>query len=204
MTNRRLIAPLGLCLLTLAACNRPAATAPADPAPATGAPGADVTATGTAPVNDPSGPLPDRKTPLVVTAYEPQVIGNVYRTDFQDLIIDRWDEAGAGGRYALGQGRFDGVRHKGSDGPDGIDTIEGYWIQPTSDHPCETERDGSRYWGKIQFNFDRARKGFIGFWSFCDGTPLDRWNGELDHRDAAVAREVEALMAAGPGAGAAQ
>jgi hypothetical protein len=195
MTLMRRPLVLGLCLLALAACNREkGADASATTDAGAGAIAPETAAADPA-VKEASGPLPPRTAPLMVTAYEPQVIGNVYTTDFQDLILDRWDEAGAGGRYALGQGQFDGVRDKGGDGPDGIDRIEGYWVQATSPQLCDTEREGSRAWGRFQFNFVRDRQSFIGFWSYCDGTTLDRWNGAFDHRDEATAAEVQTLMA---------
>ncbi|MGH6979092.1 MAG: hypothetical protein ACRED4_07355 [Brevundimonas sp.] len=145
---------------------------------------------------EPSGPLPPRQIDLVATEFEPGMIGNVYVSDFQDMIIDRWDAEGAAGRYALGQGYFDGALEAGSEGPDGIDRLEGYWRQAAGDTRCAAPRDGTHYWGRFQFNFVRDRQRFIGFWGHCEGTPLDRWNGQFSHRDAETARAVNELLAA--------
>lgn len=193
--------PLALGLaaaVTLAGCSRPAPVGDATPASADtkgsvdeGGGSSDKAAAAL-----PSAPLPERRSPIVATAFEPAIIGNVYATDFEDLIIDRWDDAGAAGRYARGAGQFEGVREKGNEGPDGIDTIRGYWVQPTSERRCDTARDGSHHWGQIQFNFIKSRQSFIGFWSFCDATPMDRWNGGFIRRDPATAAEVEAQLRA--------
>ena len=195
---------LALFALALTGCSRsdgeaanrdgtdPVAAAPAGSAAAAGHASADAE---TVPGDAPSAPLPPLEREIKVTAFEPEVIGNVYASDFQDVILDRWDADGAAGRYAVGQGRFEGARLAGSDGPDGIDRIEGYWHQAMSDQRCDTARDGSHYWGRFQMNVPRDRSGFIGFWSYCDGTPLDRWNGNLIRRDPEIAATVTRLLA---------
>tara|TARA_R110002167_G_scaffold46354_7_gene138419 strand:+ start:653 stop:1261 length:609 start_codon:yes stop_codon:yes gene_type:complete len=195
---------LALFALALTGCNRSGGGAGngdgTEPVAVT-PPGATTTAvrpsadTGSVPADTPSGPLPPLEREIEVTAFEPEVIGNVYASDFQDVILDRWDADGAAGRYALGQGRFEGTRQAGSDGPDGIDRIEGYWHQANSDQRCDTARDGTHYWGRFQMNVPRDRSGFIGFWSYCDGTPLDRWNGHLVRRDPEIAATVTRLLA---------
>lgn len=139
--------------------------------------------------------------PTYVLDYEPEVIGNVYDSDFGAMTLERWDFAGAAGRYAgdgSPPGRFDGVRAAGNTSEHGVDTIRGYWYQETAAQRCPTARNGTNYWGQIQFNFDRGRNTYLGFWSHCDGTPLDRWNGAFVHRDPTIAAAVDAQLAARP------
>lgn len=188
----RWIAAVALVALVAGGCDRFAdgsdTTAPvtADDEAASGAGEApDVSVTATAP----SGPLPAREVAVVATAFEPEVIGSVYASDFEDMILDRWDAEGAAGRYALGQGYFEGER----DGQDGIDRIEGYWRQAHGEVRCETARDGTHHWGRLQFNFTRDRQSFIGFWGYCDATALDRWNGHFARRDAETVDQIAAL-----------
>jgi len=49
--------------------------------------------------------------------------------------------------------------------------VTGYWIENSSNHPCASERDGSRYWGRIKWKFDGGFNTFSGTWSYCDKEP---------------------------------
>lgn len=135
-------------------------------------------------------------TPQYRTDYEPHVIGNIYDTDFGAMTLDRWDRDGAAGHYVgaspEASGSFDGIREIGNDSPEGIDRILGYWYQPAAAQACSTQKNGTYYWGQIQFNFSRDRNEFIGFWGHCEGTTLDRWNGTFVRRDPQIAAAVDA------------
>lgn len=133
-----------------------------------------------------------------VLDYEPDEIGNVYDTDFGEMTLEHWDRAGAKGRYNGGDataGWFEGSREIGDSGPDGIDVITGYWHQKTAATRCSTEKGGTYYWGTMRFHFVRDRSSFLGFWGTCEGTTLDRWNGEFARRDEKIVAEVEAQKA---------
>ncbi|MBI1407818.1 MAG: hypothetical protein GC145_17020 [Caulobacter sp.] len=136
--------------------------------------------------------------PRYVLDYEPDEIGNVYDSDFGPTTLTRWDRAGAAGRYAgdgSAGGWFEGERELGSESAGRGDIITGYWVQASAATRCDTARNGSYYWGKIQFHFNTDRSEFIGFWGACDGTPLDRWNGAFARRDEVIVAEVQAQMA---------
>lgn len=132
--------------------------------------------------------------------YRPEMIGRVYDTDFGLLVLDRFDREGAGGRFAGREpdgadgGTFEGELEPTEDVVTGTDRIEGHWFARSGGQPCDEERNGTRYWGRIQFNFPRDSQDFIGFWGHCDGTTLDRWNGTFRRRDPAIAAAVAAQM----------
>lgn len=137
--------------------------------------------------------------------YRPEMIGRVYDTDFGVMTIDRYDRDGAAGRYqgaaadGSDSGTFDGVVRPADHTDDGYDTVEGYWYQAHSAQRCGTSRNGTHYWGRVQFNFMRNSNDYIGFYSHCDGTPLDRWNGTYEGRDPTIAAAVDAQIRAGGG-----
>lgn len=55
----------------------------------------------------------------------------------------------------------------------------GYWFQPQSEVTCVNVRDGSRFWGRINFVFAGDR--FEGQWAYCDEPfdPAKSWDGKL-------------------------
>ena len=57
-------------------------------------------------------------------------------------------------------------------------SLEGYWFGENPDYRmCATARDGSYYWGRVEFNFDEDSLAFTGKWSYCGITPGNTWNG---------------------------
>lgn len=62
-----------------------------------------------------------------------------------------------------------------------VDSISGYWMENNSDMRCETERDGTYYWGRVSFvwNTDGLPPGsFSGRWTYCDSYADGvRWTG---------------------------
>ena len=137
--------------------------------------------------------------------YRPELIGRVYDTDFGQMTVERYDRDGAAGRYAgraadgSDSGVFDGAVRPADHTGDGYDTVEGYWYQAHASQRCGSPRNGTHYWGRVQLNFMRDTDEFIGFYSHCDGTPLDRWNGTYSHRDPAMAAAVDAQNRTGGG-----
>lgn len=75
------------------------------------------------------------------------------------------------GTYATDNGKIEAVIY---------DTgLTGYWIEDKAARKCDTQKQGSYYWGRIEFNkaIPDADK-FVGQWSYCD-EPLERqWSGE--------------------------
>lgn len=183
---------VGLCLL-VGACKP-------SPAPAPEAVQAENERSGAEAASLPGGPGADHVYRL---DYRPEMIGRVYDTDFGLMILDRFDRDGAGGRYAgrapdgTDAGTFEGQLQPTEDVVSGTDRIEGHWYARSGSQPCDEERNGTRYWGRIQFNFPRDSQDFIGFWGHCDGTTLDRWNGTFLHRAPAIAAAVAAQMPQG-------
>jgi len=55
--------------------------------------------------------------------------------------------------------------------------LDGYWVEEKSRQRCDTEKDGSFYWGKVLFSFDEARTSFDGYWGYCNKRPTSKWRG---------------------------
>lgn len=47
-------------------------------------------------------------------------------------------------------------------------TLNGFWVEPHSNRRCNYKRDGSYYWGRFRFVFDRDLNFFMGSWEYCD------------------------------------
>lgn len=56
--------------------------------------------------------------------------------------------------------------------------LTGFWVEKGSDQRCGAEKDGSFYWGRIQFTFDETFDSFKGVWSYCDKEPKRAWTGK--------------------------
>ncbi len=50
-------------------------------------------------------------------------------------------------------------------------TFTGVWVERHSSRKCSTEKDGSFYWGRLQFNFSDDFYTFSGKWGYCDTPP---------------------------------
>lgn len=174
MTSLRLIPLAAISLLVLAACDRPTDVT-TDATAAAGGVSAQVDGiSGTGEIAD----IP------VVPPHDPAVMaGRVYASDFGELILVTYGPDGAMGRYVgtaedgSGAGVFSGEVEPAGDEAGGYDRVEGYWVQQSGSQRCDTAREGSHYWGRMQFNFMRDSNDYLGFYGHCDGTPLDRWNG---------------------------
>jgi hypothetical protein len=59
-------------------------------------------------------------------------------------------------------------------------TLEGYWIQPSSEMKCERAVEGSNYWGTFTFNNITTNK-FNGHYAYCDlkSGSGGAWNGNF-------------------------
>jgi hypothetical protein len=149
-------------------------------------------------------PPPTR--PVYRLDWQPEVIGRSYETDFGQLTLERWDRAGAAGRYAgtatdnSDAGRIEGIVKP--DQSDGGATLAGQWYAGYAVRRCETERGGTYYWGAVTLIFNRDRTAFQGFWDHCGGggAAEGSWHGKLIGRDPVIAAAVNAQLAGQPGA----
>lgn len=57
---------------------------------------------------------------------------------------------------------------------------EGYWVESSSPQRCDTKKEGSHYWGKVQFQFGEKYNEFEGFWDNCGEGEKWEWTGERD------------------------
>ncbi len=55
---------------------------------------------------------------------------------------------------------------------------EGYWVDHSGSHPCDTKEYGSHYWGVVEFQFNEAYNEFEGTWDFCGKDLKHGWKGK--------------------------
>lgn len=55
--------------------------------------------------------------------------------------------------------------------------FDGYWAEGSSSYRCNTEKDGSYYWGRFVMDFAPDFSSFTGLYSYCDSTPNRKWDG---------------------------
>lgn len=55
---------------------------------------------------------------------------------------------------------------------------EGYWVEDSGRHQCDTKNDGSHHWGVVQFQFNEAYNEFEGTWDFCGEGTKYGWKGK--------------------------
>ncbi len=73
------------------------------------------------------------------------------------------------GTYATSNGKVYGVLNG--------NTLTGFWTQDSSGRACSTVKYGTRYWGRIQFDFDQGKR-FSGKWGYCEAPPTGGgWTG---------------------------
>jgi hypothetical protein len=98
----------------------------------------------------------------------PQNVTGTWQTDYGTIEI-----TGTTGSYNQSTA---GVSHVTFDFVDAY-TVEGYWDQPSSGARCDTQRNGTNYWGRIRWTFDETYSSFTGIWSYCDEELGGGWNG---------------------------
>lgn len=99
--------------------------------------------------------------------------GGIYRSTYGDI------DFGAGGTRGRGVygGSHDGVIVYTLNGR----TMNGTWIQPSSAQRCGSTREGSEYWGWIEFEFEEDFGAWTGTWGYCDDDEVQgAWTGTLD------------------------
>ncbi len=55
---------------------------------------------------------------------------------------------------------------------------EGYWVDHSGPHPCDTKEDESHYWGVVKFQFNEAYNEFESTWDFCGQGMKQVWKGK--------------------------
>jgi hypothetical protein len=60
-------------------------------------------------------------------------------------------------------------------------TYVGLWTADSAPKECDTEREGSAYWGKVTFDMSDAGRTYTGKWGYCDAEPdtpfQAKWDG---------------------------
>jgi hypothetical protein len=54
--------------------------------------------------------------------------------------------------------------------------IVGHWVADSGDHPCASEKLGSRYWGRVVLDF-ASENAFEGSFGYCGEAPSQPWSG---------------------------
>ncbi|MDH3671174.1 MAG: toll/interleukin-1 receptor domain-containing protein [Gammaproteobacteria bacterium] len=57
-------------------------------------------------------------------------------------------------------------------------SLTGYWVEDGSDEACSSQKDGSKYWGRLKLNFDENFTTFEGTWGYCDKESSRSWTGK--------------------------
>ena len=55
---------------------------------------------------------------------------------------------------------------------------EGYWVEDSGSHRCDTKEGGSHHWGVVEFQFNEAYNEFEGTWDFCGNGLKHGWKGK--------------------------
>lgn len=116
---------------------------------------------------------------------ESDLVGRVYETTFGRLTIDLWNDDRMAGRYAgtasdgSDAGRLEGAVTR--DARDGSASFGGHWFAKSAGQRCDTQKNGTHYWGSATLIFNRARTEFQGYWDYCDagGAAEGSWHGTL-------------------------
>jgi heat shock protein HslJ len=71
------------------------------------------------------------------------------------------------GRYTKDNGEITGTL--------GTDTLNGFWIEDSSNQRCSTPKNGRYYWGRLELRFSGTA--FSGKWGYCNGALTGNWTG---------------------------
>ena len=56
-------------------------------------------------------------------------------------------------------------------------TLTGFWVQDSSAVYCGSAKDGSNFWGHIEFEFNEDFTSFTGEYQWCDADQNQFWDG---------------------------
>ncbi|MBT5220315.1 MAG: hypothetical protein HOM16_12660 [Woeseia sp.] len=112
--------------------------------------------------------------PVSASSTENTTVGSyngVWKTSYGDVYFPKYtsnDVRGAYWSYPESNGKADNGRILGSiDG----DKLVGYWVEDSGESPCETEKDGSLFWGRVSFKANEDFSVISGGWGGCDNEP---------------------------------
>jgi hypothetical protein len=57
--------------------------------------------------------------------------------------------------------------------------VTGIWVENASGQRCDTARDGSNYWGGVEFEFNGDYTSFTGHWNYCGSGGGSPWKGRI-------------------------
>lgn len=114
-----------------------------------------------------------------------ELVGRAYDTTFGRLTIEAWSKDRMAGRYAgtasdgSDAGRIEGAVTR--DARDGSASFDGHWFAKSAGQRCDTQKNGTHYWGSATLIFNSARSEFQGYWDYCGagGAPEGSWHGAL-------------------------
>ncbi len=98
-------------------------------------------------------------------------IGGKWKTDGEDerISFPNVSDGSVVGSYTPNEGRIVGRLKNGH--------LTGIWVERFSRESCKTEKEGSKYWGKLAFTFNPDVTKFSGSWGYCDDAPSISWSG---------------------------
>jgi hypothetical protein len=56
----------------------------------------------------------------------------------------------------------------------------GFWTADTAPTGCDSQKDGTAYWGKIKFEMSDAGRTYTGAWGYCDAEPTHQFQAKWD------------------------
>lgn len=56
--------------------------------------------------------------------------------------------------------------------------LDGYWVNDIAAVECDSQRDGSSFWGFVVFTFNEEVDHFEGVWGYCEAEPTLGWSGD--------------------------
>jgi len=115
----------------------------------------------------------DKSAPAFNLAYG---MNGSWTTDFGTILF----ESTATARYVDDNGRVIITQFANN-------TLSGVWVEENSRQKCETEIDGSYYWGQITLTPNQDFSRFIGFWGYCDEPQTSLWNTKYSNLDFQIA-----------------
>jgi uncharacterized caspase-like protein len=108
----------------------------------------------------------------LVSAAPVVTIGGTWSTSFGVMTFPDIVEGPVRAPYQMDSGRILG-EFDGS-------VLNGYWIEAGSAQRCDTQRDGSYYWGRVRYLFNDDLNSFTGMWGYCEAAPEEGWIGQKD------------------------
>jgi len=98
-------------------------------------------------------------------------IGGVWKTTYSEMTFPDVTSGSMRAPYKSDGGRILGTiaGH----------VLTGHWVEIGSASKCKSQKDGSYYWGKVEYTFSADFTQFDGAWGYCDAAPDMKWTGTL-------------------------